>query len=166
MNHICDWNSVVLHVLKPTHEHGMHAPLVTLRMLGEEWSPETIGQDDGGYQDLLQKCACETDIHPTIYFPATSFHMKSHTRDAKGAIWKNKGASMKDAHPTHISLSDPEEDNSSGMESFDEDDIYDGSENGDEVIFQSPDANTQSPLYGTVCPPLRSRSLGISHHIV
>jgi hypothetical protein len=81
--------------------------------------------------------------------------MESHTHDTKGpSIRENRGTSIKRVHPTYISFSDPEDNDSSGVESFDEDDIYDGSENGDDVIYPIPDSEAQSP----VCPPPHSRS--------
>ena len=63
----------------------------------------------------------------------------------------------------YISLSDPEDEDSSGVESFDEDDIYDGSDNADEVIYQIPDSNAQAP-YKIVCPSYSGSSRLITSH--
>jgi hypothetical protein len=69
---------------------------------------------------------------------------------------------IKVIHPSYVSASDLEEDNSSGVESFDEDDIYDGSENRDEIIYTFLDLEVYSPLGDMVCPPLHS-GVWISH---
>jgi hypothetical protein len=60
-------------------------------------------------------------------------------------------------HSTH-DLRISHDDDPSGVKSFD------GSEDGDEVIYQSPDseAEAQSTLDGIVCLPLYSCSLDIS----
>jgi hypothetical protein len=92
--------------------------------------------------------------------------MNSHTRETKEPTQKEKDACIEDVQPTYVSVSDPEEDNSSGVESFDEDDIYDGSENGDEVIYRFPDSEAQSPVDSMVCPLLPSWSPDFSCHIV
>jgi hypothetical protein len=97
--------------------------------------------------------ACKTVSNLfSINFPLHHNHMESHTHD-------KKGASISLSH----SLSDPEDDDSSGVESFDEDDIYDGLENGDDVIYQIPDSEAHSPVDGMVCPPLHPRSPDFSY---
>ncbi len=54
---------------------------------------------------------------------------------------------------TYTNFSDPEDDTSSGVESFDEDDMY-GSDNEDELLCDSPDLDGESwaPFGGLVCP--------------
>lgn len=56
----------------------------------------------------------------------------------------------------YLSFSDSEDDNSSGWECFNEDDIYDGSDNGDEIIYQIPDLEAELPDI-MVCLPVSLR---------
>ncbi|KAI9431024.1 hypothetical protein H4582DRAFT_2063198 [Lactarius indigo] len=56
---------------------------------------------------------------------------------------KDINVHIPDVRDTHTGLSDPEDDASSGLESFDEDDMY-GSDYGDNVICDSPDTDEES----------------------
>jgi hypothetical protein len=81
--------------------------------------------------------------------------MKSHTHNTKRpSIRKDENTHLKDLRHTYTSFSDPEDDVSSGVESFDEDDMY-GSENGDEILSQGPDPDREenTPLEDMVCQP-------------
>jgi hypothetical protein len=109
----------------------------------------------GGYHSGLQKRTCETTGHPTINILTTSSHMESHTHEIKRpSIRKDGNTYLKDLRHTYTSFSDPEDDVSSGVESFDEDDMY-GSENGDEILSHHPDPEREerSPLEDMVCHP-------------
>jgi hypothetical protein len=130
-------------------------------MFGEEWcplrhiNPFRLHREN---PDMLQRCTCETDVYPTIPFPATASHMEFHTHDTKGPVRKDRGASVGGVHPIYIDVSDPEEGDSSGADSFDEDDIYDGSDNGDDIIYHFPKLDVHSSVDSMVCPPLLSQS--------
>jgi hypothetical protein len=66
--------------------------------------------------------------------------MKSHIHNiGKPSLRKNK----KSVHHTVHTYSDPEDDISSGVESFDEYDMY-GSDNGDDIICNGPDFDSLS----------------------
>ena len=62
---------------------------------------------------------------------------------------------IKDTYRDHISLSEPEDDDPSDVQSFYEDDMYDDSENGDDVIYYGPDSVSPSPVDSMVRPLLR-----------
>ncbi|KAI9438482.1 hypothetical protein H4582DRAFT_2076083 [Lactarius indigo] len=65
----------------------------------------------------------------------------------KASKEKDIDMSIKDVHltftGTYTGISDPEDDASSGLESFDEDDMY-GSDNGDDIICNIPDTDEES----------------------
>lgn len=91
--------------------------------------------------------------------------MNSHTRDANAEfIRKPRIRPFHGVKHTYVSVSDPEEDVSSGMESFDEDDIYDGSENSDDIIYEYHNSEDLSPLYGMVRLPVPHRFR--THHLI
>lgn len=108
--------------------------------------------------NLYTKATCEVVFHTSIHFPTISPHMESNTLDIREAsIRKDKNPSIKDDHHTYTSFSDPEDDTSSSVESFDEDDMY-GSDNEDEFLGDSPDLDGArdgepwAPSMGMVCP--------------
>ena len=77
--------------------------------------------------------------------------MESHIHISGGSpIKKPRDTPVQDMY---LSFSDPEDDDTSSEECFNEDDIYDGSDNGDEIIYPLPDLEAESPD-GVVCPPL------------
>ncbi|KAI9438064.1 hypothetical protein H4582DRAFT_2076658 [Lactarius indigo] len=65
----------------------------------------------------------------------------------KASKEKDIDMSIKDVHltftRTYTGVSNPEDDASSGLESFDEDDMY-GSDNGDDIICNIPDTDEES----------------------
>jgi hypothetical protein len=77
--------------------------------------------------------------------------MKPYRRDASGdPIDKDGDASIWDAYRTIYGFSESDDDDSSSGESFDEDDMYDGLENKDDIIYRNPDSDTRLVL-GSVC---------------
>jgi hypothetical protein len=83
--------------------------------------------------------------------------MESHTHNIKKA---DTNVFIKDVRHTYNTFSDPEDDVSSGVESFDEDDMY-GSGNGDDIICDDPDMGSPdmgSPDIGS--PDMESPDMG------
>jgi hypothetical protein len=85
-------------------------------------------------------------------------HMKSHSKTVKRApIEKDKETSThRYVRGTHATLSEPEESMSSGVDSFDEDDMYPGAYH-DEAVSDSLDSDreSKSPSEKMVCGTFR-----------
>jgi hypothetical protein len=77
--------------------------------------------------------------------------------DSRQAPRNDPDTFITDAYRDHISLSEPEDDDPSDVQSFYEDDMYDDSENGDDVIYYGPDSVSSSPVDGMVRLQLRYR---------
>ncbi|KAH9024661.1 hypothetical protein EDB84DRAFT_1440619 [Lactarius hengduanensis] len=83
-------------------------------------------------------------------FKTPPTHMESHTYDTENAsTLHDHNTSVTDVRHPSISFSDPEDNISSGRESFDEDDMY-GSDTGDDFICDSmeSDGGSQEPARG------------------
>lgn len=79
--------------------------------------------------------------------------MDTYTEDLNvDTINRHTDTALEDIMQTTMSLSDPEDDDTSSVESFNEDELYDVSDNGDEVVCERLDF----PMDGTVCSPLHS----------
>jgi hypothetical protein len=92
--------------------------------------------------------------------------MGSHSQENnRASIRKEKKAALlKSLHTTHTSLSEPEDSMSSGVESFDEADMY-PADYDDEAVSNSPDSDRRSESLSNVmvCPLLRLSSPAVSH---
>jgi hypothetical protein len=101
--------------------------------------------------EILKPAANPFDNH------AISTHMKSYSKPDKGeSIRKDEETStLTNVDRIHTTLSEPEESLSSGVESFDEDDMYPGDYH-DETASDSPDSDgeSQSPSEEMVCGTL------------
>ena len=77
---------------------------------------------------------------------------------------EKKAALLKYLHTTQATLSEPEDSMSSGVESFDEADMY-PADYDDEAVSNSPDLDngSESPSNVTVCPSLQFSSPAVSH---
>ncbi len=93
-------------------------------------------------------------VHLTIALPTTSASMDSHSNAAKRmSIRKDKIASLTYIQSTHTNLSEPEDSMLSGVESFDEDDMYPVDYDDEPVSDSSePDGESESPSGRVVCP--------------
>ena len=92
-------------------------------------------------------------IYHCISLPVTPSHMDTYTKDLNvDTINRHTDTALEDIMQTTMSLSDPEDDDTSSVESFNEDELYDVSDNGDEVVCERLDF----PMDGTVCSPLHS----------
>lgn len=70
--------------------------------------------------------------------------MESNTHYARAAFFESDGdADSVNLTTIYVELPKSEYDDSSDMESFNEDDIYDGSENSDEIIYHNIDSHMQ-----------------------
>ena len=85
--------------------------------------------------------------------------MDTYTEDLNvDTITRHTDTALEDIMQTTMSLSNPEDNDTSSVESFNEDELYDVLENGDEVVCEHLDF----PMDGTVCSPLHSCLLVIS----
>ena len=89
--------------------------------------------------------------------------MTSNTNGVEMEYTRKRLNASNQALPTDIIISEPDGDDISGVESFDEDDIYDGSENSDDIICCALDLVNLSASDGMVCLSLPSTSSSVSH---
>ncbi|KAH9013591.1 hypothetical protein EDB85DRAFT_1899633 [Lactarius pseudohatsudake] len=132
-----EWKDISVHIpdIRDTHTGCSHPDYHASSDL------ESFNEDDMYASDYEDNVICDSlDTTPT-----TSLHMEprmSNIRNISGR--KNIISCILDVRDTHTGPSDPYDDASSDLESFDEDDMY-SSDYGDDIICDSPDTNEESP---------------------
>jgi hypothetical protein len=92
------------------------------------------------YKNVFRKSISEVILHPTLSFPLTPFPMNCHVNHPKQpSSREDKNHSDEYIHSPFYGLLEPEEDDTSDVQSFNEDDMY-GSDIGNDIVITVPES--------------------------